>query len=97
VLTGRYEKSTPSSGGVKAARKQAVCAIAVASAARSAEMESIMKAVVSKIVALKSDKRAVTALEYGIIAGVLGLVLITIFQTFGTKLTSLFSTIGASI
>jgi pilus assembly protein Flp/PilA len=97
VLTGRYEKSTPSSGGVKAAPKQAVCAIAVASAARSAEMESIMKAVVSKIVALKSDKRAVTALEYGIIAGVLGLVLITIFQTFGTKLTSLFSTIGASI
>jgi pilus assembly protein Flp/PilA len=56
-----------------------------------------MKAVVSKIVALKNDRRAVTALEYGIIAGVLGLVLIAIFQSFGGKLSSLFSTIGSSI
>ncbi len=56
-----------------------------------------MKAVVSKIVSLKNDKRAVTALEYGIIAGVLGLVLIGIFQAFGTKLSTLFTTIGASI
>ena len=43
------------------------------------------------------DRRAVTALEYGIIAGVLGLVLISIFSTFGTKLSSLFSKVGASI
>ena len=56
-----------------------------------------MKAVVSKIVSLKNDKRAVTALEYGIIAGVLGLVLIAIFQSFGGKLSSLFATIGTSI
>ncbi len=46
---------------------------------------------------LSSDRRAVTALEYGIIAGVLGLVLISIFKTFGTKLSSLFATIGSSI
>ena len=56
-----------------------------------------MKAVVSKIVSLKNDKRAVTALEYGIIAGVLGLVLIGIFTSFGGQLSSLFSKIGASI
>ena len=56
-----------------------------------------MKAVVSKIVSLKNDKRAVTALEYGIIAGVLGLVLIGIFTTFGSTLSKLFTTIGASI
>lgn len=43
------------------------------------------------------DRRAVTALEYGIIAGVLGLVLIGIFKTFGGKLSTLFSTIGTSI
>jgi pilus assembly protein Flp/PilA len=60
-------------------------------------MESIMKAVVSRIVSLKSDKRAVTALEYGIIAGVLGLVLIGIFTTFGSKLSTLFLSIGNSI
>ena len=56
-----------------------------------------MKAVVSKIASFKNDKRAVTALEYGIIAGVLGLVLIGIFTTFGTSLSTLFSKIGASI
>jgi pilus assembly protein Flp/PilA len=48
-------------------------------------------------VSLLKDKRAVTALEYGIIAGVLGLALIGIFKTFGSKLSSLFSTIGASV
>ncbi len=56
-----------------------------------------MSQMISKIVALKNDRRAVTALEYGIIAGVLGLVLITIFQTFGTTLSKLFSTIDSSI
>ncbi len=44
-----------------------------------------------------SDKRAVTSLEYGIIAGVLGLVLISIFKTFGGTLSTLFSHIGSSI
>jgi pilus assembly protein Flp/PilA len=46
---------------------------------------------------IRRDRRAVTALEYGIIAGVLGLVLITIFKSFGTKLSTLFSSIGTSI
>jgi pilus assembly protein Flp/PilA len=44
-----------------------------------------------------TDRRAVTALEYGIIAGVLGLVLIGIFKTFGGSLSTLFSKIGTSI
>ena len=56
-----------------------------------------MKAVVSKIVSLKNDERGVTALEYGIIAGVLGLVLIGIFTSFGSQLSTLFSNIGKSI
>jgi len=52
----------------------------------------------SKILsALKNDRDGVTALEYGIIAGVLGLVLIAIFQRFGSTLSSLFSTISASV
>lgn len=46
---------------------------------------------------LVNERRGVTALEYGIIAGVLGIVLISIFQKFGTKLSTLFSTIGASL
>ena len=47
--------------------------------------------------AIIRDKRGVTALEYGIIAGVLGLVLITVFQHFGSTLTGLFGKIGSSI
>ncbi len=47
--------------------------------------------------AIARDRRGVTALEYGIIAGVLGLALITIFKTFGGKLSTLFAGIGGSI
>jgi pilus assembly protein Flp/PilA len=43
------------------------------------------------------DRRGVTALEYGIIAGVLGLALIAIFKSFGGHLSTLFSGVGASI
>jgi pilus assembly protein Flp/PilA len=56
-----------------------------------------MNKMIAKVVALKNDRKAVTALEYGIIAGVLGLVLITIFTSFGTTLSKLFATIGASV
>jgi Flp pilus assembly pilin Flp len=56
-----------------------------------------MTKLISKVVALKNDRKAVTALEYGIIAGVLGLALILIFQNFGSTLSSLFTTIGKSI
>ncbi|MEJ0045162.1 MAG: Flp family type IVb pilin [Rhodospirillales bacterium] len=56
-----------------------------------------MNTMIAKVVALKNDRKAVTALEYGIIAGVLGLVLILIFQSFGTTLSTLFSSIGKSI
>ncbi len=56
-----------------------------------------MTKMISKIVALKNDRKAVTALEYGIIAGVLGLTLIVVFKSFGTTLSTLFSNIGSSI
>jgi Flp pilus assembly pilin Flp len=46
---------------------------------------------------LAKDHRAVTALEYGIIAGVLGLELIAIFHSFGSSLSTLFKGIGSSI
>ncbi len=56
-----------------------------------------MSTLMNKLVALKSDRRGVTALEYGIIAGVLGLVLITIFGLLGTSLTTLFGTIEKAL
>lgn len=47
--------------------------------------------------ALHQDRRAVTALEYGIIAGVLGLTLIGVFKSLGDQLSTLFNGIGGSI
>jgi len=44
-----------------------------------------------------SDRTAVTALEYGIIASILGLVLVGIFNSFGKTLTTLFSHVASSI
>ncbi len=38
--------------------------------------------------ALKTDRRAVTALEYGLIAAVLGAVIVTAFTSLGTGLTT---------
>jgi len=43
------------------------------------------------------DRKAVTALEYGIIASILGLVLVGIFTAFGKTLTTLFSHVATSI
>ena len=45
----------------------------------------------------RSDRRGVTSLEYGIIAGVLGLVLVTIFTSFGTSLKALFVNVAAKM
>jgi Flp pilus assembly pilin Flp len=56
-----------------------------------------MTKLVSKFVALKNDTKAVTALEYGIIAGVLGLALIAVFTSFGSTLSTLFGSIGSKI
>jgi pilus assembly protein Flp/PilA len=50
-----------------------------------------------KLLSLKSDERGVTALEYGIIASILGLVLVKIFQGFGSTLGNLFTTVGTQI
>jgi len=43
------------------------------------------------------DVRGVTALEYGIIASILGLILVTIFRGFGSTLVHLFSSVSTSI
>ena len=56
-----------------------------------------MLAVNFGFIAWRRDRRAVTALEYGIIASILGLVLVTIFRSLGTTLTTLFSHVGSSI
>jgi len=49
------------------------------------------------IIRLTTDRRAVTALEYGIIAGVLGIALVGIFTKLSGTMSSIFSSIDASI
>jgi len=44
-----------------------------------------------------SDRRAVSALEYGLIASILGLTLIGILHGFDAKLSVLFSHVATSI
>jgi len=44
---------------------------------------------------LTSDRRGVTALEYGLIAAVMGALIVTAFSTLGTDMHTAFSSIGA--
>jgi Flp pilus assembly pilin Flp len=60
-------------------------------------MELVARRFIEKLDALRADRAGVTALEYGILAGVLGLVLIAIFMSFGTTLTTVFVKVGTSI
>ncbi len=56
-----------------------------------------MRDLVAMMAAWRVDRRGVTALEYGIIASILGLVLVTTFQNFGKTLSTLFSKVGSAI
>jgi pilus assembly protein Flp/PilA len=50
-----------------------------------------------KIDSLKDDRRGVTALEYGLIAGLIAVVIIGAVTTLGTKLSDLFGTVSTSV
>jgi len=47
--------------------------------------------------ALAKDERGVTALEYGLIAGLVAVVIVTSVTTLGTKLTTTFTSIAAAL
>lgn len=44
--------------------------------------------------ALLDDKSAVTAIEYGLIAGLIAVVIIAVITTIGTDLTNLFNSVS---
>ena len=46
---------------------------------------------------LKQDRRAVTALEYALIAGLVGVVIVSAITTLGTNLTTIFNKIGTDV
>jgi pilus assembly protein Flp/PilA len=47
--------------------------------------------------ALKTDKRGVTMVEYGLMAALIAVVCITAVTTLGTDLSSKFNTIASSV
>jgi pilus assembly protein Flp/PilA len=51
----------------------------------------------SLVKTLRSDKRGVTALEYGLIASLIAVFIIGALTTLGDKLSSTFSTISQSL
>jgi Flp pilus assembly pilin Flp len=60
-------------------------------------MEFIMIEYVKTWMELKLDRRAVTALEYGLIAGVIVATIAVGFSLLATSLSNKFSGIGASL
>jgi pilus assembly protein Flp/PilA len=46
---------------------------------------------------MKKDRRGVTALEYGLIAAVIGGVVITAATTFGNALTNAYTSLGTTL
>lgn len=50
-----------------------------------------------KAVQMKSDERGVTAIEYGMIAALIAIVIIGSVSAIGTSLSSKFSSIAASV
>jgi len=52
---------------------------------------------VTSWIALKTDRRAVTALEYGLIAGLIALVIIGVLTTMGTGLLAKFNAINTGL
>jgi pilus assembly protein Flp/PilA len=52
---------------------------------------------VTSWIALKTDRRAVTALEYGLIAGLIAVVIIGVLTTMGTGLLAKFNAISTGL
>jgi pilus assembly protein Flp/PilA len=56
-----------------------------------------MNTILLKLIALKNDRRAVTALEYGLIAALIAVAIVGAVKTLGSNLSSTFSTIAGSV
>ena len=56
-----------------------------------------MSDALNALLALKNDRRGVTAIEYGMIAALISVVIIATITTIGTKLETAFTTISAGL
>ena len=57
----------------------------------------VMSDALNALLALKNDRRGVTAIEYGMIAALISVVIIATITTIGTKLETAFTTISAGL
>ncbi|ACI53209.1 Flp/Fap pilin component [Gluconacetobacter diazotrophicus PA1 5] len=56
-----------------------------------------MNTLLLKLLVLKNSRRGVTALEYGLIAALIAAVIMTAVGTIGSKLNTVFSSIGTDL
>jgi pilus assembly protein Flp/PilA len=56
-----------------------------------------MLTAITKWITLKRDRRAVTAMEYGIIAALIAVVVVAAVTLVGTNLTATFTTVAGSV
>ncbi len=59
-------------------------------------MERMMSGIINSFAKLKSDTRAVTAMEYGMIAALIAVVIVTAVTLVGTNLTSVFTSMSGA-
>ena len=64
---------------------------------RKSQRETAMSTFRSNLRALMTDERGVTALEYGLIAGLIAVVIVTSVRALGTQLTATFASISAAL
>ncbi|CAN7427503.1 Flp family type IVb pilin [Paraburkholderia hospita] len=60
-------------------------------------MESVVQVLIKKFRQFVQDDKGVTAIEYGLIAALIAVVIIASVQLVGTNLSSVFSGIAASL
>jgi pilus assembly protein Flp/PilA len=60
-------------------------------------VNSVRTALALKLQALKVDRRAVTAVEYALIAGLIAALIITAVTTLGNKINTIFTNVGNTI
>jgi pilus assembly protein Flp/PilA len=51
----------------------------------------------AKVRALMLDEKGVTAIEYGLIAGLIAVAAVTVMGTIGTNLTTVFTTVANNL
>ena len=57
----------------------------------------MVRLLVARIAELRKDQRAVTAMEYGLIAALVAVVIITAVTGIGTKLATTFTSISTAL